>query len=378
MTVPTMFCNNMFQSYADYLPDYPLLYGAYVSTDSLSQQFNRFDVGTRKALQETLRITPESVRQYCIFLQMPTSGHTNSTSHGGSNSQFVIVNSLGINHFKNLEPVDSVNNSITGLKDMTYNLLSLQYSFTKAILLFYRMRLSKIEPYINSSVFSYLPFEIIYSPWDIPGADNYHYLNRLWNMDCGGKSNLYLDYTYTPRAPVLNIPNLSIPIDPNGISFNFTVNGNSNTEGIYIKFNVSNPLQSQPPEMTLTSPDGTLFSYNLNGNLPSDYFILDLRDSPLSYKTTGVWNLLLVNLAVYTPVSGNPNTNGDLNISEIKFGLTLGDNDPGSDQTLQSNRSSLTVRRDTVNIRNLPTSTTGLQTGDLYIDTNTGNVKIML
>jgi hypothetical protein len=160
---------------------------------------SRGTVGTRKELQNIYRRTNLVTRTKCIYLEHSATAHSSSNGVRGISADSISesINLLiGIRQ-PDLPSVPASFDPVFGFNDMFDDTTrstsaSMRYALRNLFTLFFRMHLSKQE-WISSGMMKLSPFNMIFGPWDIPGADDYQWRSRKWEMDLGGKYTMELN-----------------------------------------------------------------------------------------------------------------------------------------------------------------------------------------
>jgi len=345
---------------------------------SLNSDLNagqRTVVGAAKTLQRIIRKTPVEIRSRTIYLTKSQSGHVNQATRGymnnGNGSQFVDLTGYP---FPDLPQLPNLQyDPVWGFKDITNLAGNVNASTMLAISIYFRSMLTSFET-IRFNALNYLPFKFDVSPWDIPDADDYQWRKREYSQDLGGKFNIRLDtdkdlvelFDYDTELPVSNPVTADLPVG--GVKYYYFDVTDPELEVIETNLSwigVPNDGLSPDIDMELYSPSGTTVQVS--------YF---QRPEFIRYDLTNVTDKIgtwFVGVFYYT---GNPavytltvNTGFYKIIVDREYDVPV---PPGTVPP----HPELAVTKRGVSMLNLPTSSTGLKPGDLYIDG--GVIKIVM
>ena len=348
--------------------NYPVMF-IEPNTDTFSSTYSnpireRAVVGARASLQTIIRETPLNVRSLTVFVDNVRSYHQTGNSSVLDSSLQEIITLSGIQHpnkptFPNTD-YDPVFGFGKGYE--LYGTINMANQLGLSV--YFRSLLSTFED-INLNALNFLPFDYKVCPWTIPGADDYQWRRRLYSQDIGGQFQMRLD----TDTQLLNF------VLEDGVPVTNPVTGIIPDEGeLFYDFKVNDPLNDDVIEIFMESVEGVvqqftstvfLLLYSESGQLlqrssdPSETIRFNLSEVEDKSQT---FYIRLLNRAFV-------DSNFQLGLYSGVYETVLSKSQPlAVPPTQADNAAQMIVKRKTLNITNIPSSSVGLSQGDLYLD----------
>lgn len=305
-------------------------------------------VGSRKSLQNLFRRTILTYRSKSMFMEYAPTGHFNIRETLWSNERgYQQISGKGIFVVDRPTFPDIHTDPVYGFQDTANNRGNIDRAMLNTYTLYYRSVLSRFED-ISAAMFDLTPFKYQFAPWDIPGADDYQWPYRFWQMDLGGAFRVRTDIIPTATEVFTGSGDSD---NPSTIEFEITDRSIELIQ-VFLEFEGQAGLITGDLDIYLMNQNGEVVTGSTGASNP-EHFYFDFKDYQGDLKL-GTWSVFI-----------------DYYIGANDFTLTVvyGKWKLVFDSQFNSNSTTnpeFSLNHNTINIANVPTSPVGLISGDIY------------